>query len=103
MIASPLLRARETASYVTDKVDIDERFIELDYGAWDGLAMADVPQSEWVRWRDDPSFRPPGGESLIELDGRVRPALEDLIEEARRADVVVVSHVSPIKSAITWA
>lgn len=103
VIASPLLRARETASYLADTVEIDDRFIELDYGEWDGIAMTDVPQGEWARWRNDPSFRPPGGESLIELDQRVRPALDDLVDEARQRHVVVVSHVSPIKSAITWA
>ena len=103
VIASPLLRARETASYVDGSFETDDRFVELDYGDWDGMAMADVPQEEWARWREEPSFRPPGGESLVELDRRVRPALEELVDEARHGHVVVVSHVSPIKSAITWA
>jgi alpha-ribazole phosphatase len=103
VIASPLLRARETAAYVDDSFVIDDRFVELDYGAWDGVALTDVPREDWTRWREDPSFRPPGGESLVELDARVRPALEELVHEARESHVVVVSHVSPIKSAITWA
>lgn len=103
VISSPLLRARETASYVSDAVEIDDRFIELDYGEWDGTAVTDVPRDEWARWRNEPDFRPPGGESLVELDARVRPALEELVNEAREAHVIVVSHVSPIKSAITWA
>lgn len=103
VIASPLLRARETASCIADSFEVDDRFVELDYGDWDGVALTDVPQDEWARWRVDPSFRPPGGESLVELDNRVRPALEELVDEARHGHVVVVSHVSPIKSAVTWA
>ena len=102
IVSSPLLRARETAAAIGDH-DVDERFIELDYGSWDGLAMSEVDRTQWKQWRNDPSFRPPAGESLQELDARVRPALEELTEQARTGHVVVVSHVSPIKSAITWA
>ena len=84
-------------------MQIDHRFIELDFGDWDGVALTDVPQQQWAIWRSDPHFRPPRGESLVELDERVRPALEELTERARQEHVVVVSHVSPIKSAVTWA
>lgn len=103
VISSPLQRAVQTARAITDDVEIDDRFIELDYGDWDGLGVADVGPGEWARWREDIHFRPPNGESLAELDSRVRPALEELADEARHGDVVVVSHVSPIKSAVSWA
>ncbi len=103
VVSSPLQRARQTAAAISDDVHIDERFIELNYGDWDGVALHDIDQSQWSQWRNDSHFRPPNGESLVELDQRVRPALEELIAEARDADIVVVSHVSPIKSAITWA
>lgn len=103
VIASPLRRAVETARAITDEIEIDERFIELDYGQWDGRAMSDVDPAQWAQWRIDPTFRPPGGESLMELEQRVTPALEQLRSEAQERDVVVVSHVSPIKCAVTWA
>lgn len=103
VVSSPLIRAMQTADQVSSGVEIDQRFIELDYGDWDGVALTDVPQQQWATWRTDPHFRPPNGESLVELDERVRPALEELTERARHEHVVVVSHVSPIKSAVTWA
>lgn len=103
VISSPLVRAVQTASAISDTVEIDERFIELDYGDWDGIPMSEIDSSQWAHWRSDPSFRPPSGESLMELDARVRPALEELCDEAATHDIVIVSHVSPIKSAITWA
>ena len=103
VIASPLRRAVDTARAISDEVEIDERFIELDYGQWDGRAMSDVDPAQWAQWRLDPLFRPPGGESLVELEQRVTPALEQLRLEAQERDVVVVSHVSPIKCAVTWA
>jgi broad specificity phosphatase PhoE len=103
VIASPLRRAVDTARAISDEIEIDERFIELDYGQWDGRAMSEVDPAQWAQWRVDPKFRPPGGESLVELEQRVTPALEQLRLEAQERDVVVVSHVSPIKCAVTWA
>ena len=103
VISSPLTRAHQTALAVSNDVVIDERFIELDYGQWDGIALTDVDAQSWADWRADPGFRPPGGETLVELDARVRPALEDIAERAQHGHVIVVSHVSPIKSGVTWA
>jgi probable phosphoglycerate mutase len=103
VISSPLMRAVQTAQAISGDVEIDDRFIELDYGSWDGIAMSEVDPTQWAKWRDDSSFRPPGGESLLELEHRVKPALEQLRNEAQDRDVVVVSHVSPIKCAVTWA
>jgi probable phosphoglycerate mutase len=103
VVCSPLTRAHQTASAITGNVTIDERFIELDYGDWDGVALTDVDQTLWAQWRNDPSFRPPGGETLVELDNRVRPAFEEISERAQKGDVIVVSHVSPIKAAVAWA
>ena len=102
VISSPLLRALDTARAIAEEPEIDARFIELDYGDWDGLAMSELGDA-WRRWREDPHLRPPNGETLVELDDRVRPALLDLSGEARNGNVIVVSHVSPIKSAVTWA
>ena len=82
---------------------VDERWIELDYGELDGVALAEVPTAVWSSWRADPDFRPPGGESLVELGRRVRAACGALADEAASGHVVVVSHVSPIKAAVAWA
>lgn len=103
LVSSPLARALETARAVSPDVTVDDRFTELDYGDWDGLRMDEVPAEDWRAWRNDPHLRPPNGETLAELDARVRPALAELAEAARTGNVVVVSHVSPIKSAVTWA
>jgi broad specificity phosphatase PhoE len=106
IVASPLARTRETADAVAESlggtVDLDARWLELDYGEYDGLPLADVPADVWKRWRTDMHFVPPGGESLAALGVRVRAACDELAEEARTRDVVVVSHVSPIKAALTW-
>ena len=103
VIASPLQRAQETASAFGVDVETDERFIELNYGDWEGRPVRDVPAETWQAWRSDLDFRPPAGETLNELGIRVRAGLEELVAQAERSNIVVVSHVSPIKASVAWA
>jgi broad specificity phosphatase PhoE len=110
VISSPLERARDTAAALDLglPIEIDERWVELDYGEFDGQPLGSVPSEVWRRWRSDPHYRPPGGETLAEAGVRVRSACEELFADgdgadARAGDVVVVSHVSPIKAAVCWA
>lgn len=103
VITSPLLRARSTAAAISADVVVDDRWVELDYGAFDGKAQGDLAADVWDHWRADPEYAPPGGESLAGLDRRVAAALDELAHDAQHSDVVVVSHVSPIKAAIAWA
>jgi len=110
VVSSPLVRARATASALDSAggVEVDERWVEVDYGDFEGRPLDAVPREVWARWRADTGFRPPGGETLAEVGVRVRGACEELFARrwaAARAeqDVVVVSHVSPIKAAVAWA
>jgi probable phosphoglycerate mutase len=103
VITSSLLRARQTAAKFDAPLTVDDRWIELDYGTFDGRPLAEIPRDVWASWRADPSYAPPGGESMSALDLRVRAAAEEALELARTGIVVVVSHVSPIKAAISWA
>jgi alpha-ribazole phosphatase len=103
VVASPLRRAQQTAAAFGRPIETDERWLELSYGEYEGTRHSDVPSEVWQRWRDDADFTPSGGESLAALDVRVRAACEALVERAALENVVVVSHVSPIKSAVAWA
>lgn len=103
VVASPLKRARQTAEAFAMPVEIEDRWLELSYGEYEGTPHGEVPSEAWRRWRDDPTFAPLGGESLAALDVRVRAACNDLAERAETSNIVVVSHVSPIKSAVAWA
>ena len=102
VISSPLQRARDTAAAIGLPVVVDQRWVELDYGPYDGWLLGDVPAEMWARWRSDASYAPPGGESLAALGRRVREACEELLGDPDRL-IVVVSHVSPIKAAVAWA
>ena len=106
-VCSPLLRARQTATAIVDRVgssfDIDDRWIELDYGSYEGLRQAEVPANVWREWRSDSDFAAPQGESLNQVQERVAQACDDLAQRLDGRTAVVVSHVSPIKSAVAWA
>jgi probable phosphoglycerate mutase len=107
VVTSPLVRARETADAISGEVGaplrVDDRLVELDYGEWDQQLIGDIPAEVAARWRADPNFAAPGGESLTDLRTRIVPCAVNLWEEANDGVVVVVSHVSPIKSIICWA
>ncbi len=102
VISSPLARCRQTAAAFGSSVEIDERLVELDYGEYDLTPLRDVPNDVWRQWRLDPDFRPPGGETLVELAERVSEVLDELAGPAVEGDIVLVSHVSPIKAALAW-
>jgi broad specificity phosphatase PhoE len=103
VVTSPLRRTRQTAGAFDAPIRVDDRLVELDYGDYDGMALADVPAVLWQQWRSDPDWALPGGESLAALRRRVEAALEELAAETGDETVVVVAHVSPIKAAVTWA
>lgn len=103
VVSSPLARARETAEVFRVAVEVDEQWIELDYGDYDGRPLAEVPADMWATWRTDSTYAPPGGESIAAVGERVRAACEALAADAAERHVVVVSHVSPIKAAVAWA
>ncbi|MFE7745505.1 bifunctional RNase H/acid phosphatase [Nocardia sp. NPDC057455] len=110
VISSPLGRARETAEAAAVAlgvaVEVHDGLIETDFGAWEGLTFAEAAQRDpglHARWIGDPTVAAPGGESFEEVLERVRAALRDLLERYPGANVVVVSHVTPIKTLLRLA
>jgi broad specificity phosphatase PhoE len=84
-------------------LEIDERFIEIDFGVLEGVALRDVDPSTWDKLRTDVQFAPEQGESFAAVAERVGGAMEELLPQCREGQVVVVSHVLPIKAAVAWA
>jgi probable phosphoglycerate mutase len=97
---SPLERARATARFIADAARIEptveERLVELDYGAWEGLTYEEIKQGHaaaYRAWVADPGeVAPPEGESGRQVVARVAPFLELLAARHPRGTVVVVSH-----------
>jgi broad specificity phosphatase PhoE len=103
IISSPLTRARQTAEAFGMPYEVDDRWTELDYGSLDGVPVAEVDAEVWERWRVDPTYRAGGGESFETMGRRVLSAAEELLADAVEQDIVVTTHVSPIKAVVAWA
>ena len=108
IVSSPLDRCRQTAHGIKETnggngLRTDDRLVELDYGDLDLTPMREVPGSTWLAWQADTGFRPPNGETLEELADRVGACLDQWWPEAVSGEVIIVTHVSPIKAAVAWA
>jgi ribonuclease H / adenosylcobalamin/alpha-ribazole phosphatase len=110
IVTSPLRRAVRTAEEVAAAsgapVEADEGFREADFGAWDGLTFAEVRErwpAELAAWLADPAVAPPGGESFLDVSARVSGALRRVLAGHRGQTVLIVSHVTPIKTLVAAA
>ena len=110
IVTSPLLRATQTAQEVAEvtgaPVVTDEGFRETDFGAWEGLTFAEVRQrwpADLTGWLADPAVAPPGGESLVEVGARVTEALHRALAGHQQQTILIVSHVTPIKTLVAAA
>jgi broad specificity phosphatase PhoE/ribonuclease HI len=110
VVSSPLMRATQTAQRVADalgvRVETHRELREADFGEWEGLTFAEAAQRDpelHRRWLRNASVRPPGGESFDEVYRRVRRACSDVIARYGGETVVIVSHVTPIKSLLRYA
>jgi len=110
VISSPLQRAHATATAAADalglSVAVDENLTETDFGEWEGLTFPEAAKSHpdvHGRWLRDTSLAAPGGESFDEVGQRVHRALDRIVAEHPGATVLVVSHVTPIKTLLRLA
>ena len=110
IVSSPLRRCVDTAGAAAAalglEVGVVDKLIEQDFGAWEGRTFDEahaLHPDHHDMWLADPSLAPPGGESLQKLHRRVRAVRRDLQERYTGQTVLVVSHVSPIKSFVRQA
>jgi broad specificity phosphatase PhoE len=102
---SPLLRARETADVVAQRLGLDPRedarLMETDAGDWTDRSFAEIqaqaPEQFAAFAAGDPGFAFPGGESFAEQEVRVGAALRDI--EAGQLPALVVCHGMVIRAA----
>ncbi len=103
---SPLLRARETADIVAERIGLtpheDPRLMETDAGAWAGRLFSDVQAEDPDRFagfvQGRPDFAFPGGESFARQGERVAAALADV--ERGELPALVVCHGVVIRIAL---
>ncbi|MBW0275492.1 acid phosphatase [Nocardia sp. MH4] len=110
VVTSPLQRARATAEAAAAALDVPLRvldgLIETDFGDWEGLTFAEAAQRDpqlHADWLGDPSVPAPGGESFDQVRERIESVRRDLVGLYPGENIVVVSHVTPIKTLLQLA
>ncbi len=103
---SPMERALETASPLAARFGLDLRvragLDEIDFGEWTNRPFSALALlSDWQRWNSERSHgRPPGGESMSEVQARIATEIERLAPLHDDETVALVSHGDVIKAAL---
>lgn len=110
VVTSPLARCRQTAQVVADRlglpVAVADGLRETAFGAWEGLTFGEVRArrpAELDAWFGSPAAAPPGGESFDDVTSRVARTRDELLAEHRGRTVLLVSHVTPVKTLLRLA
>jgi len=98
--SSPLGRALETAKVLAEsrslEVELEEGFIDIDFGKWQGITHEKVKEeyeSLYEMWLKNPQMVTfPGGESLKDVRKRSIEALEKVINKHTGKMLAIVSH-----------
>jgi probable phosphoglycerate mutase len=110
IVSSPLRRAVQTAEAIAATLGVDvvtnDDLAEVDFGDWEGLTFGEARTAnptQLADWLASPDTAPPGGESFTALARRVRRGRDAVIGGYPGRTVLVVSHVSPIKTLLRLA
>lgn len=108
LVASPQLRARQTADLVAAgraTATIDDSFAECDYGDWSGSALSELatePAWETVQWLPS-AAQFPAGETLAQMAHRAAHGVQELVRAHPEGFVWLVSHGDVIKAVVADA
>lgn len=113
-LCTPLSRTRLTAEaifaggYPAQPLTVEPELIEQHLGAFQGLVRTELPSllttpphPFWPIAADQ--VPPGGGESFVQVVGRVGAAMERLADAHHGQDVVAVSHGGAIRAAVAHA
>jgi probable phosphoglycerate mutase len=111
LYVSPAVRTRQTASPVTESLGLEpmvhDSLRERGFGIWEGLTFQEIEERypEGLKlWKQNPiGYSPEGGESIVDVERRVAKAFAELIEAHSMKKIVVVTHMGPIRVAISRA
>jgi broad specificity phosphatase PhoE len=97
----PEQRCVQTAELLGLHPTMESRIADLDCGRWRGDVLGGVDPADLAVWLTDPVGAPHGGESVVDVIGRVADWLESIT--ASRSRTVAVTHPAVIRAAILIA
>jgi len=108
---SPSLRARQTAAPTLKFLGLEpilaKELRERDFGAWEGLTTDEIdvrfPEGRKMLFTNPMTYAPEGGENLISFGRRIDGFVNEKIKAHRGSMILFVTHVGPIRAAVTTA
>jgi 2,3-bisphosphoglycerate-dependent phosphoglycerate mutase len=109
-LVSPVIRARETAEIICNVInldyEIDERLYEIELGKLVGMNYEDIIEKHgnlFLKFYsgDEQMLESYGVESFASVKMRIKHILEEVIDIYPNKNVIFVTHLDPIKAAIS--
>lgn len=105
IISSPSPRAVRTAEVLRGKrkldIALDEHFLEMDVGNWEGLKESKIkqmfPQNYRLFWEQPHLYKSEKGEDFYQVHERVFPRFKRLVEEYTDQNILIVTHSVVLK------
>ena len=107
--SSPIERAKKTAEIVSEhnslEIKTDERLIELDMGKFTGMPYDEIFEKHgnvFLKFYEgDLEIAHNGVETFVELKKRILDMVDFVIREHNDENVLLVTHMDPIKALIS--
>ena len=108
IISSPLSRCRAFAQQLAARhalpLSVDDRLMEVGFGAWEGRTAAELraEDPEQIRrfYHDPVQARPPGAEPLDAFRARVIAAFEELAQRHAGEHLLLVTHAGVMRAVV---
>ena len=106
MVSSPLLRTVESAKVISGALGLpfeeDEGLSEISVGEWEGKYWNQMDSDPILKaFETTPSkTRPPGGETLTEVQTRAVKSISRLTQEGAISNLLLISHADTIRAIL---
>ena len=106
IVCSPAKRCQKTCDAILSKDHPRQTYDNLweqSFGIWEGLAFSKVPDIGTLTDEALANFKPPDGESFIDLCERVQPVIEHICQNQNGQNITFFVHAGVIRAALTLA
>ncbi|MBC3886595.1 histidine phosphatase family protein [Undibacterium griseum] len=104
--SSPLQRCHQLAVLLHERPVTDARLMEMSFGEWELRSWSAIPRVDVEAWAQNVAhYCPGGGESLLQMVGRVDSFLRELLRTAQQTgqdEAVLVCHGGVIRVILAW-
>lgn len=105
---SPMVRTRQTAAAIADRlgldVEIDEELREVDFGRWQGLTSVEIGEQfpgTLEKWYTSADIETPDGEAPNQVEDRIRRVARRALAQHAGETVVLVCHSAVTKVGVS--